>query len=166
MTTFFSNSYGTQSHYQEKIARSLMPHEAFLAASPYGKFFARNLNLYLLQRRPDEWKTLQAEKKRAMLAPPSNFAQAAGSNTTGEASVSSSHQKRKRKPPEDPIDEVFNATIGKRVKKGVLDPSDAFARRDRPRRVNERSQNSELRDVLSAIRAAPKGEKVDQKRKK
>ncbi|KAK2464918.1 hypothetical protein APHAL10511_002994 [Amanita phalloides] len=49
---------------KEKIARSLIPHDRDLAASYYGRFFARNLDLQLLQRRPDEWKNKQVERKR------------------------------------------------------------------------------------------------------
>lgn len=48
---------------REKIARSLIPHENFLAGSFYGKFFARGLHLTLLKRRPDEWKALQVKLK-------------------------------------------------------------------------------------------------------
>ncbi|KAJ3720473.1 hypothetical protein C8R42DRAFT_736933, partial [Lentinula raphanica] len=45
-----------------KIARSVLPHEETFAASFYGKFFVRKMDLYLLKRRPEEWKTVQARK--------------------------------------------------------------------------------------------------------
>ena len=44
---------------QEKIARSLIDRHNALSESQYGKYFARKLNLPLLQRRPQEWKELQ-----------------------------------------------------------------------------------------------------------
>ncbi|KAJ3838506.1 hypothetical protein F5878DRAFT_661142 [Lentinula raphanica] len=47
-----------------KIARSVLPHEETFAASFYGKFFVRKMDLYLLKRRPEEWKTVQARKAR------------------------------------------------------------------------------------------------------
>jgi nucleolar protein 9 len=34
----------------------LTPHATALASSPFGRFFAKKLNLQLLIRRPDEWK--------------------------------------------------------------------------------------------------------------
>ncbi len=42
--------------------------EPELAASFYGKFFAKNLNLYLLRHRPEEWRNLQsgAGSKRSL----------------------------------------------------------------------------------------------------
>lgn len=44
---------------KEKIARGLIPQAIALSNSQYGKFFARRLNLHLLQRRPDEWREAQ-----------------------------------------------------------------------------------------------------------
>ena len=37
-----------------------MPHRQLLAGSIYGKYFARNLHLDLLQRAPGRWASLQA----------------------------------------------------------------------------------------------------------
>jgi nucleolar protein 9 len=59
----FTFSFQFQSSSQEKIARSLIPYEQFLAASYYGKYFAQQLNLYLLQCQLEEWKTIQADQK-------------------------------------------------------------------------------------------------------
>ncbi|CAD6571315.1 MAG: Nucleolar protein 9 [Tremellales sp. Tagirdzhanova-0007] len=44
---------------REKIARSLIPDAALLGASEYGRFFVRKLNLWGLERRPDEWRQAQ-----------------------------------------------------------------------------------------------------------
>ncbi|KAJ9097350.1 hypothetical protein QFC19_006818 [Naganishia cerealis] len=44
---------------REKIARSLIDHHSTLSQSQYGKYFAKKLNLPLLQRRPAEWKEVQ-----------------------------------------------------------------------------------------------------------
>ena len=41
----------------------MIPHERDLIGSYYGKFFARNLNLYLLQRNSEQWKNMQASQK-------------------------------------------------------------------------------------------------------
>ncbi|KAJ9125324.1 hypothetical protein QFC22_000281 [Naganishia vaughanmartiniae] len=44
---------------REKIARSLIDHHGTLSQSQYGRYFAKKLNLPLLQRRPAEWKEIQ-----------------------------------------------------------------------------------------------------------
>ncbi|GLB33404.1 putative ARM repeat-containing protein [Lyophyllum shimeji] len=108
---------------KEKIARSLFMHEQFLAGSYYGKFFARNLNLYLLQRRPDEWKTMQADKKRALdqANKPSPAPAPTPAKASAPASPAEKSAKRKRHAqPEDEIDAVFSASLGKRIKKTAL----------------------------------------------
>ncbi|KAJ7725102.1 armadillo-type protein [Mycena metata] len=137
---------------KEKIARSLIPHESFLAASFYGKFFARNLNLYLLQRRPDEWRTMQTERSRpaestavAVSAPP-----APAENKKG---------KRKREGG-DEIDALFGAALGKKVRKAALvEPAPAKAQPEPKAKSlpSPASEDAGLADVLGAIRAAPEG---------
>ncbi|ORY23217.1 hypothetical protein BCR39DRAFT_549823 [Naematelia encephala] len=47
---------------KEKIATSLITHALTLGGSQYGRFFARKLNLHLLERRPDEWRNTVAGK--------------------------------------------------------------------------------------------------------
>lgn len=44
---------------QEKIARSLIPDSIALGNSSFGRFFAKKLNLPLLERRPVEWREMQ-----------------------------------------------------------------------------------------------------------
>ncbi|KAJ3817927.1 hypothetical protein F5880DRAFT_1446472, partial [Lentinula raphanica] len=92
---------------KEKIARSVLPHEQTLAASFYGKFFARKLDLYLLKRRPEEWKTGQVRKarKKANMIP--------STTSTDPPSFvvdNTSSKKRKREDRvKDEIDELFDA---------------------------------------------------------
>ncbi|KAF8314735.1 ARM repeat-containing protein, partial [Clavulina sp. PMI_390] len=49
---------------RERIARTLIPHENSLAGSFYGKFFARNLHLTLLRRKPEEWRKMQLQQRQ------------------------------------------------------------------------------------------------------
>ncbi|KAM5532714.1 hypothetical protein V8D89_013606 [Ganoderma adspersum] len=117
---------------KEKIARSLIPHEHTLAGSFYGKFFARNLNLHVLQRDPERWKSLQVAVKDSAAA-------ASGSNATptqprskpsqkheddsGEASPQETERSGKGKHkagPQNEIDALFDATLGKKVKRAEL----------------------------------------------
>ncbi|RDB20532.1 Nucleolar protein 9 [Hypsizygus marmoreus] len=146
---------------KEKIARSLFSHEQFLAGSYYGKFFARNLNLYLLQRRPDEWKTMQADRKRLQdqankPAPPLT---PAAVTTTTSPTLESQPRSAKRKrhtQPEDEIDAVFNATLGKRIKKAALGDAAPIPppKPEEKRPKKEPRMKDELQDGLGDIRAA------------
>ncbi|KAK7471121.1 Nucleolar protein 9 [Stygiomarasmius scandens] len=136
---------------KEKIGRSLIPHEQALAASYYGKFFSRNLNLYLLQRRPDEWKNLQSNKKNLVPAQFSS-AEAAAASGTEEKTLQTSHKKRKRdKAVKDEIDEVFEALPTKKTKASSL----ASSMPVRSEQVSG-ADDPTLRDVFSAIRSIPK----------
>ncbi|KAG5634358.1 hypothetical protein H0H81_002263 [Sphagnurus paluster] len=141
---------------KEKIARSLFVHEQFLAGSYFGKFFARNLNLHLLQRRPDEWKTMQADKKRTQEQTnnPPPVLDAAPPSTTP---TSQKHTKRKRKAePEDEIDAVFKASLGKRIKKAALGEGElATAVLSDEKVLKEQG----LQYVLGAIKRVPKNER-------
>ncbi|KAF8966518.1 armadillo-type protein [Flammula alnicola] len=112
---------------KEKIARSLVNQEQTLAASYYGKFFARNLNLYLLQRRPEDWRNLQSERKRAQ------DQQQQQRQTTAPV------------PDHNEIDALFDAKLGKRIKKAAL--VDVVPVSEAP--------VEELQQVLGAIRVAP-----------
>ncbi|KAJ6510238.1 armadillo-type protein [Mycena vitilis] len=145
----FSDTY-----LKEKIARSLISQEQFLAGSYYGKFFARNLNLYLLQRRPDEWRTMQTNRNR-----PTEPQPVAPSTIQPVGVISSKeHKKRKRDAAGDEIEELFTAAIGKKVKKAALveavQPSGQVETLD-----------AGLSDVMGAIRAAPAEGKGHGKRK-
>jgi len=98
---------------QEKIARSLIPKEQELAGSFYGKFFARNLNLHVLRRRPEEWRDLQSERRQQdklntiqpndLIATPTSASQEVGNG--------------KRRNRVDEIDVLFDERLGKRAKK-------------------------------------------------
>ncbi|TFY54753.1 hypothetical protein EVJ58_g8672 [Rhodofomes roseus] len=121
---------------KEKIARSLMPHEHFLAGSFYGKFFARVLNLQLLKRDPDRWKDAQtsAGASTSATAPPA--VQPAKGMLKADVDTQSKQEpvadaiigdekskKRKRKAQkEDEIDALFESTLGRKVKKSELKP--------------------------------------------
>jgi nucleolar protein 9 len=150
--------------FQEKIARSLFTHEQFLAGSFYGKFFARNLNLYLLQRKPDDWKNLQSQHK--LSSQPANSTPTESSNETPTQLAPPSQKPRKRKRdtrPDDEIDALFNASLGKRIKKGVLEPEQAPSTvkgiTGKHLATSHTVTDTGLNDVLGAIRAAPKVEK-------
>ncbi|KAG6863291.1 hypothetical protein C0991_006945, partial [Blastosporella zonata] len=157
---------------KEKIGRSLFIHEQFLAGSYYGKFFARNLNLYLLQRRPDEWKTLQADRKRAQDALTKHIPAPASTPVTEPASTdvtSKKSIKRKRHTqPEDEIDAVFNASLGKRIKKAALgDVAPVPTLPATEQRVSKKGRAPDnLQAVLGAIQSAPKDDKGHKKNRR
>ncbi|KAJ7067930.1 armadillo-type protein [Mycena amicta] len=130
----FSDTY-----LKEKIARSLISQESFLAGSYYGKFFARNLNLYLLQRRPEEWRTMQASKNKPAPVSPKRNSLAEENAPNGNAT---------RDGAKDEIDELFAGTLGKKVKKGALDGGGGRAELSV-------KLDSGLADVMGAIKAAP-----------
>lgn len=124
----------------------MIPHEQSLTASFYGKFFARSLNLYLLQRNPDEWKEQQSKQsqlqKATAVAPPPL-----------PAAEEPKKQKRKRGGAGDEIDELFSA-VGGKMKKSSLIPA-----------VIEAQPVDLDQSVLGAIRAAPSKEHRTKKRK-
>ncbi|KAK4689724.1 nucleolar protein 9, partial [Tremellales sp. Uapishka_1] len=112
---------------REKIARSLIPEATALSNSTYGRFFAKKLNLHLLQRRPDEWRELQigvvhhfaheggpkqrnqVEKERAIAM---ELAGTFGRDTGYSGRAPGEDKKRKN---EDEIDELFKG-VEKRKK--------------------------------------------------
>ncbi|KAG6813198.1 hypothetical protein H0H92_013318 [Tricholoma furcatifolium] len=158
---------------KEKIARSLFIHEQFLAGSFYGKFFARNLNLYLLQRRPDEWKTLQAERKRTQDNQDKTTAALPTPQQDTEPTLMDSQKppaKRKRHTEvEDEIDAVFNASLGKRIKKAALGDAATIPAEEQPKGKKTHDEKNQppdgLRAVLGAIKSAPKDDKGFRKSK-
>ncbi|KAH9950104.1 ARM repeat-containing protein [Amylocystis lapponica] len=149
---------------KEKIARSLLPHEQFLAGSFYGKFFARRLSLHLLQRNPEEWKTVQSTAKAPAPVPP-----AATSASRTPAPGAEQPKKKRKARPQDEIDALFDAAPGKKFKKGGTALGDEVV-------VPEQSQGKtkpsfaippdDLLDVMGAIRAAPRDEKKHHKKKR
>ena len=103
-----------------------------LAASYYGRFSARNLNRQLLQRRPDEWQTMQTERKKQKEAQAKPIAAAAapvadskeelekdGGLPSKQTRFEKKTKKRKRLSREDEIHSLFDSTIGK-VKRTAL----------------------------------------------
>lgn len=147
---------------KEKIARSLMNHEQFLAGSFYGKFFVRKLHLHLLKRKPEEWKALQATVIAAAL--PSS-----PSNSTGQSAdtkiadpTSNTMKKRKREPKQqDEIDELFSVALGKKKKKGALLLPTVTERGNSESLSDGRREGDGLNGIFDAIRAAPKVSKVE-----
>ncbi|KAF8816519.1 ARM repeat-containing protein [Phlegmacium glaucopus] len=154
---------------KEKIARSLITKEQVLAASYFGKFFARNLNLHLLQRRPEEWRNLQSERKRSQGQHAAPTESAPVIKTLAEQAPSNEHRKRKSRP-EDEIDALFNAKLGKRVKKAAL--SETTSTSDGPSKISAvkevavGEEDKELEQVLGAIRLAPKDDGQSKKKQK
>ncbi|KAJ6538949.1 armadillo-type protein [Mycena capillaripes] len=150
----FSDTY-----LKEKIARSLISQEQFLAGSYYGKFFARNLNLYLLQRRPDEWRTMQTDRNRPAEKPTVS----APITQPAETIPSKERKKRKRDSGADEIDELFSAAIGKKKKAALVE---TVKQESKTSTLDEvATLDTGLSDVMGAIRAAPAEGKGHGKRK-
>ncbi|KAI0334862.1 ARM repeat-containing protein [Cubamyces sp. BRFM 1775] len=200
---------------REKIARSVAPHEHALAGSAYGKFFARHLSLHVLRRDPEAWKRMQSESKSASTsAPPvavkpirpqaseartinANEPNASAAASDSESSVAEASSAKVKKAQgkqkarsQDEIDALFDATLGKKVKKAELassakeqagiatqsyhtvsERSHEKEKRGKSKKRKEREDGGDavdrdLRDVLGAIRAAPKEDKGPKKRKR
>ena len=183
---------------KEKIARSLIPHEHNLAGSFYGKFFARNLNLHVLQRDAERWKSMQAAAKAPPPAPTpiasvqkNGFSAVESPQKLGESqkpdAAKSSGKGKSKAQPQDEIDALFDATLGKKVKKAELSTAASKSSKeenDTPRKAkSSRDEKGEkkskkrkdrddggvdrdLTDILGAIRSAPKDDKGSKKRKK
>ncbi|BEI91465.1 uncharacterized protein CcaverHIS019_0402850 [Cutaneotrichosporon cavernicola] len=103
---------------REKIAKSLIPHATALGNSQYGRFFARKLDLHLLQRRPDEWRESVlgvrhhfAHQKDELAPLPEPEVEA--TETAEERKKRRKEKKRER----DEIDDVFAAVEKKRKRK-------------------------------------------------
>ena len=119
---------------------------------------------------------MQAERKRAALAAPASEPVQPKSGLACDDSSSPNGRRKRRRmpPPEDEIDAVFHATLGTKIKKGVLAVG-ATSTRDlhQTGMINDRrldsatglSKDRGLQDVLTAIRIAPRGEKAGKKRK-
>ncbi|KAI0643707.1 ARM repeat-containing protein [Trametes meyenii] len=176
---------------KEKIARSVIPHEHALAGSAYGKFFSRHLALHILRRDPERWKSMQTVTK-APAIPTQAVAEHKAAVTASDAPDSSPKRAEtgKRKAhKQDEIDALFDATLGKKVKKAELaapavdneqETDKARVEKERggekgekakgkSKKRKEREEGVEDRDlanVLGAIRAAPKDDKGSKKRKK
>lgn len=167
---------------RKKIARSVVPHEHFLAGSMYGKYFARKLNLHLLQRKPDQWRDQQSATKAAASHPTqSNPAQSSAPADEASASTDEPRKRKHEAAPKDEIDALFDATFGKKIKKGGLGlggdaeeqkPKLAKSLGDEQHSKKKRKQDTsmeedkDLKHVLGAIREAPKDDSNHRKKVK
>lgn len=126
--------------------------------------------MHLLQRRPEEWRNLQSERKRSreQYAVPTESATTIETST--EPAASDKHRKKRKSHPEDEIDALFNAKLGKRTRKAALSetisalegPSEFIAVKD----VATKKEDKELEQVLGAIRLAPKDDGQSKKKQK
>lgn len=142
-----------------------MPHENFLAGSYYGKFFARNLHLTLLRRKPVEWKALQSRSRPGAPYIPSAPTPVKPSTSAEEEKDKKKEKKRKR---EDAIDEIFESQAGggNRKMKAPKEVSQAESSAPTSAATGPSSKakavklvegDDALASVLGAIRDVPKG---------
>lgn len=165
---------------KEKIASSLIPHETRLVGSRYGKFFVRGLNLFLLKKDPEAWKSKQAQSliphTQAIRVAPLSKDGADGTKIHTSIEISDA-KKRKRDVPKDEIDVVFSSALGKRQKKDkeslpgqpAEDQSQSVHGDEAELKSPAKSvppMDKELDGVLTAIRNAPRDAKVKPKEKK
>ena len=155
--------YDSDQTIQEKIARSLIAKEQVLAGSFFGKFFARSLNLHLLQRRPEEWRNLQSERKRSKEQHGASTESAPIIETPVESASDNKIRKRKSRP-EDEIDVLFDTKLGKRIRKAAL--SETTIEVIPVKGITARKEDKELEQVLGAIRLAPKDDRQSKKKQK
>lgn len=105
---------------KEKIARSLFPQKNHLASSPYGRFFLHKLNLHLLQLRPEEWRSMQADRKLSTCEPIPPITANVGSETH---SLPAARRRKRQKQSHvvDEIDIVFNDILAKKSRSKLHD---------------------------------------------
>jgi nucleolar protein 9 len=115
------------------------------------------LNLYLLQRRPEEWRNAQSEKKKTASLQVKEETQI---KVIKEGTPEDEPKKRKRKP-ENEIDELFDAALGGKIKKAALAAIPMSEEKE-----GEKEEDKSLKAVLGAIRSAPKGEEKHRKKRK
>ncbi|KAH7103039.1 ARM repeat-containing protein [Auriculariales sp. MPI-PUGE-AT-0066] len=154
---------------KEKVARSLLPHENFLTGSHFGRFFARIINLSLLQRRPDDWRAMQTAKAREATAQNVPQPPVVAANSS-QLATKKEERKRKRETAGDEIDQLFAKGASKKKHKvvdgetkqsTVTEPVREEARNEKPSKKHKRgdlqADGTESLDanVLQAIRSAP-----------
>lgn len=130
-----------------------MSHEQELAASFYGKFFARKLQLSLLHRRPEDWKAAQVKAIAGVDAgwksksgPTAQTNTAEGSKAEEHAATQTGKRKRKREEKKDEIDVLFEGVKENRFAKVEVTPV----------AKEEKQHAPDLDGVLGAIKSAPK----------
>lgn len=172
---------------KEKIARSLIPHQQTLSASYYGKFFARKLQLTLLQRKPEEWKAMQSRETVGAQVVDSNSqvqkqhnvpvetkpnkdstgtskgvhtAGVEGQEMEGDEGGKEKKRQRKRKREEegDEIDALFAGVKENRFGKVSAQSSATPIGASKTTVAEEKPKPKDLESVLNAIKAAPKNE--------
>lgn len=124
------------------------------------------MNLLLLKRDPDAWRTQQSSESGGHIPPgggPTKSLSTSAPEKLSEkppADATPKHpSKRKRKEGND-IDQLFDSALGKKQKRGALPTA-----RGEPATVTNSDEVSGLESVLGAIKDAPKGDK-DRKHKK
>jgi nucleolar protein 9 len=155
---------------KEKIARSLFAHEQTLAASFFGRFFAKNLNLYMLKKDPEAWKSMQASKSAKDAPQKVDVAKTESQRTNATTANTKEPKAKKRKrelKPEDEIDKVFASTLGKKAKVSSLPQTNLSApeKASEPQQVSSdkhkdktrsKTGDKDLNAIFGAIRSAPK----------
>jgi len=154
-----------------------------LAASFYGKFFAKRLYLSMLQRKPGDWRDLQVrqvQSQSAKVVPPL----AADGSTPAQKKTEDEEKKhKKRKAPADEIDALFDEKLGKKVKRAALEgtgshktdvkgpksvPEDDGEKTKKKKAKKDKSashKDSDLEQVLNAIGSVPRTEGKNRKKK-
>ena len=126
--------------------------------------------MYLLQRRPEEWRNLQSERKRSKGQHAAQTESAPMIETTTTKPALSDKRRKRKARSEDEIDALFDAKLGKRTKKAALSEttvalegaSEVTVVKD----VTARKGDKELEQVLGAIRLAPKDHGYSKKKQK
>ena len=123
------------------------------------------MNLLLLRRDPDSWRTQQSSKREASISSTSGQTKSVSVSAPAKSSEQPSAEvapklssKRKRKEGDD-IDKLFGSALGKKQKRSALSPA---------REGHTASTNSDaagLESIFGAIKDAPRGDK-DRKHKR
>ena len=123
------------------------------------------MNLLLLRRDPDSWRTQQSSKREVSISSTSSQTKSAFVSAPTKSSEQPSAEvapnlssKRKRKEGDD-IDKLFDSALGKKQKRSALSPA---------REGHTASTNSDaagLESIFGAIKDAPRGDK-DRKHKR
>lgn len=141
-----------------------------MTGSFYGKFFARNLNLYLLQRNPEQWKTIQTNSKSVGSSQELSIDKQSHSQTNSAQAIEATkevhgREKKRKARSEDEIDQLFQEKLGKKIKKAGLataTPANTLlTRKDEVKSKKQRSKDGDGKDnhleaIFGAIKAAPK----------
>ena len=129
--------------------------------------------MYLLQRRPEEWRNLQSERKRSKEQQQHSAAPTMIETSTErpEPAPSEKNRSKRKARPEDEIDALFNAKLGKRTKKAALNETtstilDGPSKDIEVKDVDAGKEDKGLEQVLGAIRLAPKDHGYSKKKQK